>query len=504
MRVELVNTQGGDEAFGRPRGKAGDKMDPLTPIVPEWSCQQVEQTAAELCPPALVVELLARGSEASNERVRQTLYEASQGAELSAEQLAVLLAVSEPALRAEIERTAQGVHSSLFGRRVRLAAPLCPSNRCTSDCLYCPLRRSNSRLRRTAVSSHQLQREIVTLLDEGHRHLCLVFGDDASGVGYVTEMVAAAFGARSGVRQVRRLDVNLNPGPMADLVALQKSGPFSTYHVYQETYHPRTYARLHPDGSKSDYPGRLVAHHRAAAAGLHDAGLGVLLGAYYYRFDVLSLLLHARHRTQTTASKVRAVSYPRLIEVADTPLAGKESYRVGDDDLAHVVAVTRLALPASDIVLETPAGAEVRRRLYATGVSQVMVGSASYPGVYTADGDPQAAGQLSIGRPRALEELVYRMAQHGFIPNLCVSSPAWPAETASQPTAERRFAAATECSANALLALKEYLMDYAASETQAVGEQLIERELTRLPAELRQITLDLMEEAEAGLRGQRV
>lgn len=479
-------------------------MSPQQQALSEWSRQRVEQTAADICDPAALVELLAGGAEASNEQVRDALYVASRREELTPEQLAFLLQVRDPVLRAEIERTAQGVHEGIFGRRVRLSAPLCPSNRCVNDCAYCPLRRSNTRLRRTAATSHQMQREIVTLLDEGHRHLCLVFGEDRSGIPYVADMIGATFGARSGVRQVRRLDVNLNPGSLADLAALKASGNLSTYHVYQETYHPQTYARLHPAGSKQDYPWRLVAHHRAAEAGLQDLGLGVLLGAYDYRFDVLALLMHARHLTGASGCGIHAVSYPRLIPVPGAPASAEETYRVSDDDFAHVVAVTRLALPLTEIVLETPAHAEVRRRLYATGISQVSVGSASYPGVYTADGDPKAAGQLTIGRPRGLENLVYRMAEHNFIPNFCVACSTRHRPAKGIKARPSRLDHYDECAANALLALKEYLMDYASADTRTVGERLIQRELVRLPEKLRQVTLDLMEEAEAGLRGQMV
>ena len=451
----------------------------------------------EVCNPEAVRTALAAGASASAETVRELLYKADSLAGLTPEEVAVLLQVQAPGLREEIIEAGRKVHQKRYGRRVRLSAPVCPSNRCVDDCLYCPLRRSNTRLRRNASTSRELQRDILSLLDEGHRYIALVFGDDRSGVPYVRDMISASFGARSGSRQVQRLDLNVNPVKPEDLPQLHLSSRFGAYHVFQETYDPETYTALHPSGPKADYEARLLCHDRALQAGLPEVGLGVLLGAYDFRFDVVALMGHLQHLQTTYHSRAYAITYPRMIPVAGAPASQGPERQISDEDFIFVVATTRLAAPALDIILSTPAPSDVRRRLYACGASQVSVGTASYPGVYTADGDPSAAGGLSIGRPRALEDLVYRMAEVGFIPNLCVTSAA---EVKRTPAGE--FSVIERDGANALLALKEYVMDYASPETRLIGERLIQSELAKLPKKLRDMTLDLMEEAEAGFRGQ--
>jgi 2-iminoacetate synthase len=385
---------------------------------------------------------------------------------------------------------------------VSLCTPVCPTNRCVSDCLYCPLRRSNSALRRSVSTVRDLQGEIIGLLDEGYRHVLLVFGDDRSGVHYVHDMLGAAYGARSGSRQLQRVDLNVDPMDVPALRELKSAATLGLFHVYQETYEPAQYAHLHPGGPKADYAWRLTAHDRALEAGLDGIGLGVLLGAGDARFDVVALLSHAQYLTREYGAHPQAISYPRMIPSPGAPASGDPERQMSDAAFLYVVAVTRLAAPYTDLVLSTPASAELRRDLYAHGISRVSVGSLSYPGTYTRDGDPTAGGDLTIGRPRALEPLVYRMAEGGFVPNFCAACFAQRRRAALREETSPLELARAHCAPNALLSLKEYLMDYASPPTRAVGDRLIQQELARLPEAARATTLGLMEEAEAGLRGQ--
>ncbi len=421
---------------------------------------------------------------------------------LTPAQTAVLIQTQDPARREEILRAAREVHLRAFERRIRLLTPVCPTNRCVNDCCYCPLRRSNARLRRNAATARDTQREVGALLDEGYRHVTLVFGDDRSGVHYARDMIWAAYGMRSGMRQVQRVDVNMNPMRTGELRELREAGRLGTLHVFQETYHPGAYAALHPAGPKADYAWRLTGHDRAHQAGLEDVGLGVLLGAHDYCFDVVAVLSHARYLADTYGRGPTAITYPRMIAAPEAPASQEPGRQLSDEDFCFVVAVTRLAAPYMEIVFTTPAPREVRLDLYALGVSQVVIGSASYPGVYTAGGDPRAAGALSIGRPRALEELVYRMCEAGVIPNFCLTCYAPRRHADGLDAPKPQACVQPRCAANSLLALKEYLMDYATAQTQTLGDRLIQAQLARLPEDVRGMTLDLMEEAEAGLRGQ--
>jgi 2-iminoacetate synthase len=470
-----------------------------TPV--ELSREGIEQAAQRICDPARIADALAGAQEADAAEVRDLLHAAQGLSGLTPEHAALLIQVSDPALRGQIRETARQVHQKLWGRRVRLHAPVCPTNRCVQDCAYCPMRRSNARLKRRAATPRDIQREVAGLLDEGHRHVTLVFGDDRSGVQYVRDAVWATYGVRSGMRQILRVDVNLDPLRIVDIRELREA-PIGTYHVYQETYHPGAYAQLHPTGSKADYAWRLTAHDRAIEGGLENVGLGLLLGSHDFRFDVVGLVGHVRYLEETFGRSPHTVTYGRMLPTPGAPVTQEPERRISGEDFTFLVAVTRLAMPYVGIVLATPASTEVRRELYGLGVSQVSVGSLSYPGVYTADGQLEAGGALTIGRPRGLETLVHRMCEVGFVPNLCAACfvqrrrAGGPDETDSESRVQDR------CAANALLCLREYLMDYASPETQTIGERLIQAELARLPDGVRGVTFDYMKEAEAGLRGQ--
>jgi len=468
-----------------------------------WSRERVEQTAARTCDPAKVEAALEAGRASDARALRDLLHKAGLKRGLSPAEAAVLLQTEDPGLREETIAVARRVQSDSYRGRVALSAPICPNNRCVNDCLYCPLRRTNLRLKRRSARSLEAQREVLALLDEGYRHLTLVLGDDRSGVHYVRDTISAIYGVRSGFRQIERVDLNADPMPEADLAELQRTARVGTYYVFQETYHPETYARLHRDGPKADYAWRLTCHDRACEAGFEEVGLGVLLGAHDYRFDVVALLMHAQHLTQTYRRAPQAVAYPRMIPVPGVP---EDVFGVvSDDELCFIVAVTRLALPCVDLVMCTPAPTEVRRELYGLGISQVSVGSLSYPGVYTSDGDPSAAGGLAIGRPRALEVLVYRLCDAGFLPSLCASCDSAKAAAAA-PADERDPALCLQyrSSANALVALREYLLDHASPDTQAVAGKLIQAQLSLLPEDMRRLAVELMEEVEVGLRRQRL
>lgn len=463
-----------------------------------WPRQRVEEVARQICQVGEVREALAAAASADAPAVRDILQKARSLAGLTPLEAAALVQVTDPDLRQEIKQAARLLQERLRGRRVGLSVPLCPTNRCVNECLYCPLRRSNSRLRRSSTSPHEVQREVAGLLSEGHCHLNLVFGDDRSGVQYVRDTVWAVYGVRSNLRQIQRVDLNLNPMSVPELRELAGAG-VATLHMFQETYDPEAYSALHRDGPKADYTWRLTGHDRACEAGLRNLGLGILLGAADFRFDVVALLAHADYLAATYGQEPHAITYPRMIPVPQMP-GSRPAHAVSDEEFSLVVAVTRLSRPRTDLVLCTPATGETRRELYALGVTEVSVGSSSYPGTYTSDGDPEAAGTFVIGRPRALEYLVNRMLEQRFIPDFCVACYAR-RRRRGEPAVFPEPREETLCAPNALLALKDYLMDFASPDTRVLGERVIQAELARLPESARTMTLELMEEAEAGLRG---
>lgn len=465
----------------------------------EWPRDRLLETAGRICNPAAIAGWLEAGECAPVEAVRDILSKAAAGQGLSPAEVAVLVQVDDPRLRQEVLETARALQRKQYMGRINLMAPVCPNNRCINECLYCPMTRSNTHLHRKLSTTRDLQREVLGLLDEGYRHLMLVFGDDRSGLPYIRDMVWAAHGARTGIRQIQRVDINVNALRLEELQDLREASRLGTYHVYQDTYDPDAYRELHSVGPKADYEKRLTCHDLAAEAGFQNLGLGVLLGLADFRFEIPALIAHVEYLERTYGVAPHAISFPRMIAAPHAPASQAPERQVSDEDFCFIVAITRLARPRPDIILSTPASSEVRRELYSLGVSAVSVGSLSYPGVYSADGDPAAAGTLNIGRPRGLETLVYRMSEVGFVPNFCSSCYPVPNEAKKS---ERLSLTCTHerCAANALLAFKEYLLDHASPQTQTLGEQVLQRELARLPEDVRNLTLDLLEEIEAGMR----
>jgi len=460
---------------------------------------QLERWAASICDVAQIEAALAAGQEATPEAVRDILFAARAMEGLSPAQTAILIQTQSSELRTEILHTARHVHQQAYGRRIGLFAPVCPTNRCVDDCLYCPLRRSNAMLRRTMASPNEIQKEVKDLLDEGHRRLIIVTGNSRSGVPYLRDMIEAICGVGQGPRRVQRVDLNIDPLSCEELQEL-KHPVVGTYHVYQETYHPAHYAALHPPGPKADYVARLTAHDQAARAGWSDLGLGLLLGAGPYEFDLVALVSHAQYLHREYGLRVHTVSLPRMIPAKGAPASQEPQRQIDDETFLFIVAVIRLALPFSGLVLNTPASTPLRRELYATGISEVMTGASSYPGVYTADGDPQAGGKLIIGRPRPLETLIYRMCEFGFVPNLCTACYGRHRREAWSGSIAPRDLSSEFCAPGAVLALKEYLIDHASAVSQPVIEHTIQQELARLPKEIRTKTLERLEEIEAGIR----
>lgn len=469
----------------------------------DWPRQRVEEVAASICDPPQIEALLDAGREVSAAGIRDILYQARMMQGLGPAETAALIQVTDPDLRAEIIQAARWVHEQAYGRRLGIFAPVCPTNRCVDDCAYCPLRRSNAQLRRTMARVRDVQREVKDLLQEGHCRLIMVFGNDRNGLPYIRDMVEAAFSISQDNRRIQRIDLNLDPLPASDLRQLRHPA-IGTYHVFQETYEPKQYALLHPSGPKSDYAARLTCHDQAIEAGLDEVGLGLLLGAGPYAFDVVAIIAHAQHLAETYGAGPHTISYPRMVPAAGAPASQEPERQISDDDFVFIVAVTRLARPRTGIIMTTPAKSETRRELYSTGVSEVMVGASSYPGVYTEDGKPEAGGKLVIGRPRPLEEVIYRMCEYGFVPNLCTSCYARRRRDALRGQISATALTRGYCAPNALLALKEYVMDLASPQTTVVVERVIQAELGRMPDQARREVLERMEEIEAGMRDIRI
>ncbi len=403
---------------------------------------------------------------------------------LSVEQTAVLLAVEDRELIEEMFDAARRLKRDVYGNRIVLFAPLYVGNRCTNDCAYCAFRRSNRQVVRRTLDEAEIRQQVVALLDKGHKRLILVFGEHPQyGPEFIADCVRQVYSVRSGPGAIRRVNINAAPLDHAGYRAVKAAG-IGTYQVFQETYHRATFTRVHPPGTrKSDFRWRLDGVSRAMEAGLDDVGIGALFGLYDWRFEVLGLVAHALFLQKHYGVGPHTISFPRLRPASGVALG--EIPLVSDDQFKRLVAVLRLAVPYTGLILTAREPAEVRRTVMEFGVSQIDAGSRIELGGYTEVGDSQVQvlqrEQFQLGDLRSLDEVMRELLAGGYIPSFCTAC----YRLGRTGEAFMEFAVPgfiqNLCTPNALTTLMEYLADYASAETYAVGKVAIGRELEKLP-----------------------
>jgi len=328
-----------------------------------------------------------------------------------------LLKTPDPVLWETAAAAARAVREEVFGRRVVLFAPLYLSNDCRNNCLYCGFRRDNREAVRITLSPEEAAAEARFLERKGYTRLLLVAGEDPRRTS--AEYLARVLDSIYRTTGIRILHLNAAPMPVEDLRALKEAGA-GVYQVFQETYHPPTYARLHPSGPKADYAWRLTCMDRAAQAGFEDVGIGALLGLYDWRFEVLSVVRHAEHHFERFGAWPHTISVPRFRR-AHGALLKEAPAPVPDEAFARIVVLYRLAVPAAGIVISTREPAALRERVLALGASQISAGSKTDPGGYAAGVRRRESEQFTVDDTRPLEEMVRVILARGFVPSLCTS-----------------------------------------------------------------------------------
>lgn len=405
---------------------------------------------------------------------------------LTVEETAVLVRAETPELVEEIFAAARELKEKVYGNRIVLFAPLYIGSLCVNDCVYCGFRRTNRQAVRMTLSSAEIAEEVKALLSRGHKRLILVFGEHPRYTPeFIADCVQTVYSQSLGYSRIRR--VNINAAPLDhEGFRIVKSAGIGTYQIFHETYHHATYQQVHPQGTrKADYLWRLDAPARAIEAGADDVGIGVLFGLYDWRFEVLALVAHARHLFQHYRIGPHTISFPRL-----RPACGvnyESLYRVSDDEFRRVVAILRLAVPYTGLILTAREPAHLRRELLGFGVSQIDGGSRIELGGYSQTSDRQQLEreQFELGDLRSLDEVIYQLLEDGYIPSFCTACYRV-GRTGQQfmefaiPGFIRNF-----CTPNALLTLMEYLVDFASEQTRELGRKRIAEELARLPESAR-------------------
>ena len=413
-------------------------------------------------------------------RVREVLAKSREMKGLDMGDVAALMPVSDPDLLGELFTTAREVKEQIYGRRLVLFAPLYISNLCSNECLYCAFRARNNAMKRRALTQEEIAREIKMLVEQGHKRVLLVAGESypQEGFGYVLRSVETIYATRSGNGEVRRVNANIAPLTLDEFREL-KNAKIGTYQLFQETYHHDTYAHVHLGGKKRDYNWRITAMDRAMEAGINDVGIGVLFGLFDYRFEILALMQHIRHLEKKFGVGPHTISVPRLEPASGSDIAAQPPAAVSDLDFRKIVAILRLAVPYTGIIMSTREGPTLRRETFALGVSQISAGSRTNPGGYCEDEEYEAS-QFSLGDHRSLDDVIRDVASLGYIPSFCTACYRLGRTGADFMDLAKPGEIKSHCDPNALSTFQEYLLDYASAETKQVGEKLIALSLDRM------------------------
>jgi 2-iminoacetate synthase len=424
--------------------------------------------------------LLNRHADATE--VRDIIAKSMAKQPLAVEETAALLAADQPELIDEIFDAARRLKRDVYGNRIVIFAPLYIGNDCSNDCLYCAFRRSNQQVNRRTLDEEEIRTQVLALENKGHKRLILVFGDHPHyDAEFIAECVQHVYGTASLRGEIRRVSINAAPMDHQGY-AIINAAKIATYQIFQETYHHETYRRVHPPNTrKADYLWRLDGVARAIEAECDDVGIGALFGLYDWRFEVLGLVSHALHLQKHYNVGPHTISFPRLRPASGVKL--EEKHLVSDENFKRLVAILRLSVPYTGMVLTAREPPEVRREVLALGVSQIDAGSRIELGGYTELGDTQVIEreQFELGDIRPLDVVLRELLVDGYIPSFCTAC--YRLGRTGEQFMEFAIPGFIQnlCTPNALTTLLEYLIDYASPETRTFGQAVIERELAKLP-----------------------
>ena len=449
---------------------------------------------------ALIEGLLADNARPSGAAVDGILAKAETATGLEPPELAALLRVEDEEKWGRIFATARAIKEHIYGRRIVLFAPLYLSNYCVNACRYCGYRTGGDIMRRR-LTVPEIRAEAAALERMGHKRLALETGEDPRNcpLDYVLEAIDTIYEVAEGLGNIRRLNVNIAATTEEDY-RLLKGHKIGTYILFQETYHRPTYAWMHPAGPKSDYDWHLSAFDRAMTAGQDDVGAGVLFGLADYRYELIALLLHARHLEERFGAGPHTVSAPRLRPAHGVGL-DSFPHLVDDRTFKRIVALIRLALPYTGIILSTREAPSFRREVIELGVSQISAASCTGVGGYGSRRDePGETAQFQVEDGRSVDEVLSELCRDGYIPSFCTAC------YRQGRTGDRFMSLAKSgkigevCAPNALLTFAEYLTDYAVPATQTLGWAAIETNLAGIPPERRERTRQALDRIRRGER----
>jgi len=431
--------------------------------------------------PEEIERILKENQNPSALRVREVIEKSLNKERLSLEETAVLINADSAELIQEIKNGALRLKEKVYGNRIVLFAPLYIGNKCTNNCQYCGFKASNKEAIRKTLTDEELVREIEALEDNGQKRLILVYGEHPDySPEYIAHTVRIAYGVKKKNGEIRRVNINAAPLEIDGFRIVHEAG-IGTYQIFQETYHPEAYKKYHLGGKKRDYNYRLTGLDRAQEAGVDDVGIGALFGLYDWRFEVMALVRHTNHLEACYNVGPHTISFPRIKSALGLNL--DPMYEVNDDAFVRIIAILRLAVPYTGLILTARESARVRDEVISFGVSQIDGGTKLELGSYSANLNEKQdlnKEQFAINGTRSLGEIIDELLSKNFIPSFCTACYR-KGRTGehfmefSVPGFIKRY-----CTPNAILTLSEYLCDYATPEVAEKGWKLIETELVKL------------------------
>lgn len=434
--------------------------------------------------------------------IDEILEKAEKRKGLNHREASVLLACENPEKIEKMYKLAEQIKKDFYGNRIVMFAPLYLSNYCVNGCVYCPYHIKNKHIARKKLTQEDIVREVVALQDMGHKRLAIEAGEDPKNnpIEYILDCIKTIYSIKHKNGAIRRVNVNIAATSVEEYRMLKEAG-IGTYILFQETYNKKSYEELHPYGPKSNYAYHTEAMDRAIEGGIDDVGLGVLFGLELYRYEFAGLLMHAEHLEAVHGVGPHTISVPRLKRADDIDPDTFDN-GIDDDTFAKICALIRISVPYTGMIISTREGQAVREKVIRLGVSQISGASRTSVGGYSKpELDEEKSEQFDVSDKRTLDEVVRWLMELGYIPSFCTAC------YREGRTGDRFMSLCKSgqiqncCHPNALMTLKEYLMDYASEDTRAIGEALIEAELNNIPKEkVRDICKENLMNIENGIR----
>ncbi|ACD52385.1 [FeFe] hydrogenase H-cluster radical SAM maturase HydG [Clostridium botulinum] len=434
--------------------------------------------------------------------INEILEKAKKYKGLSHREAAILLECDLDEEIQKIHDLAKEIKQKFYGNRIVMFAPLYLSNYCVNGCTYCPYHHQNKHISRKKLTQEEIKREVIALQDMGHKRLALETGEDPinNPIEYVLESIKTIYSIKHKNGAIRRANVNIAATTVENYRKLKEAG-IGTYILFQETYNKEAYEKLHPTGPKHDYAYHTEAMDRAMDGGIDDVGCGVLFGLNLYRYDFVGLLMHAEHLEAAKGVGPHTISVPR-IRPADDINPEDFTNAISDELLEKIVAILRIAVPYTGIIVSTRESQEAREKLLKVGVSQLSGGSCTSVGGYVEkEKEDDNSAQFDISDNRKLDEIVNWLLEMGHIPSFCTACYREGRTGDRFMSLVKSGQIANCCQPNALMTLKEYLEDYASKETKVNGEKVIAGEINRIPNDkVKEVVIKHLEELNEGKR----